>query len=407
MNQKERVHETKKSDCARANEKIQAIENYFNGQFYFKDCTCNLPKTEIKLDHYKAYIMDAQDPRQVLFEDDANKMYALMNPDAGFFVIEDTNTGKIVGYTEAWECENINKYERVKKINLEHFSRNSSKFARELYKCIELWINLGMFTLADGYGEDPLDLFCGNLGFHLTARKLIDGRIIYSEIPYAHPFTEKEIVAFSNHDWDPIQIRNMKELLKRISKKEMWMDVFHECTSDLNTELTYNNLYRVSYYESNEKTLVFNKLRTVQYSDNLEKWAPILSKWCEASPYKNVITGNYQGTAKLNHASGTHPKVDGAFIKMMDIDNLVPTLLKRPKFLHTLEDTYDFIAKSEPDYCDFELDLSKLAPTKHADKSCSVLKFNDKVEPFFKNALNIYYEQHPEDYTDNRKDTTE
>lgn len=93
---------------------IQAIENAYL-DFKFADCKCNLPKTEVELGDYKAYIMDAQDPRQVMIgydtdccqhlggEGETAMMYGLVNPDAGFFVIEDKRSGKILAQAETWQ----------------------------------------------------------------------------------------------------------------------------------------------------------------------------------------------------------------------------------------------------------------------------------------------------------------
>ena len=75
---------------------IHRIEDQYNGRFSFWNCVCNLPKTEVELGRYRAYIMDGQDPRQVMLGYDTNccqhlngagetaMMYGLANPDAGF-----------------------------------------------------------------------------------------------------------------------------------------------------------------------------------------------------------------------------------------------------------------------------------------------------------------------------------
>ena len=93
---------------------IREIENDYDG-FKFSECVCRLPKTEADLGDYKAYIMDADDPRQVMIGYDTDccqhyggagetaMMYGLANPDAGFFVIEDKDTGKILAQAEVWE----------------------------------------------------------------------------------------------------------------------------------------------------------------------------------------------------------------------------------------------------------------------------------------------------------------
>ena len=98
----------------RAMLEINGIENAYPN-FEFADCECNLTKTEVELGNYKAYIMDAKNPRQVTIGYDTDccqhlggagetaMMYGLANPDAGFFVIEDKTSGKILAQAETWE----------------------------------------------------------------------------------------------------------------------------------------------------------------------------------------------------------------------------------------------------------------------------------------------------------------
>lgn len=93
---------------------IQEIEKSYP-DFKFADCKCTLPTTEVELGDYRAYIMDAKDPRQVMIGYDTNccqhlrgagetaMIYGLANPDAGFFVIEDKTSGKILAQAEAWQ----------------------------------------------------------------------------------------------------------------------------------------------------------------------------------------------------------------------------------------------------------------------------------------------------------------
>ena len=95
---------------------ISQIENEYEG-FHFNECKCNLPKVEVELGKYKAYILDEQDPRQTTIGYDTDccqhldgagetaMMYGLANPDAGFFVIEDKETGKILAQAETWKTE--------------------------------------------------------------------------------------------------------------------------------------------------------------------------------------------------------------------------------------------------------------------------------------------------------------
>ena len=93
---------------------VANIEHQYQG-FHLSECICNLPKTEVTLGRYKAYIMEGDDPRQVMLGYDTDccqhydgagesaMMYGLINPDAGFFVIEDTKTGRILAQAETWQ----------------------------------------------------------------------------------------------------------------------------------------------------------------------------------------------------------------------------------------------------------------------------------------------------------------
>lgn len=93
---------------------IQEIEKAYP-DFKFANCKCNLPKTEVELGDYKAYIMDEKDTRQAIIgydtdccqhlngEGETAMMYGLANPDAGFFVIEDKTSGKILAQAETWQ----------------------------------------------------------------------------------------------------------------------------------------------------------------------------------------------------------------------------------------------------------------------------------------------------------------
>lgn len=97
---------------------IKRIEKrYKKPGFTFDEVTCELKDVaKIVSDHqYNAYIMDPQDPRQVLLGDytyccqkldDAGEsamMHGLLNPKAGFFIIEDKNSKEIKAQAEVWE----------------------------------------------------------------------------------------------------------------------------------------------------------------------------------------------------------------------------------------------------------------------------------------------------------------
>ena len=99
-------------DASRPEEaEVKRIESKFP-TFKFHECEYKLPKTEVYIGHYRARIMSATDPRQVMLgyytnceqcldgSDEDLMMYGLMNPNAGFFVIEDMDTGKVIAQAE-------------------------------------------------------------------------------------------------------------------------------------------------------------------------------------------------------------------------------------------------------------------------------------------------------------------
>ena len=102
-----------------------------------------------------AYIMDGQDPRQVMLGYDTNccqhlngagetaMMYGLANPDAGFFVIEDKETGKILAQAETWECAPEYRSVRTEEINLQTVFNDDINLANQLYRGVENYIEEG------------------------------------------------------------------------------------------------------------------------------------------------------------------------------------------------------------------------------------------------------------------------
>lgn len=84
-------------------------------KFNLSDLKCELKNADVHLDGCHAYIMKADDPRQVMLGYDTSccqhlgnvgesaMMYGLLHPQAGFFVIEDEKSGKILAQGESWE----------------------------------------------------------------------------------------------------------------------------------------------------------------------------------------------------------------------------------------------------------------------------------------------------------------
>lgn len=106
----------------KAENEIKRIEKrYKKPKFKFADCVCELKNVGEKVinGRYRAYIMEGNDERQVLLGfnadmsanscqrlDDAGEsamMHGLLNPKAGFFIIEDKDSGYIKAQAECWE----------------------------------------------------------------------------------------------------------------------------------------------------------------------------------------------------------------------------------------------------------------------------------------------------------------
>lgn len=241
---------------------IQAIENAYL-DFKFADCKCNLPKTEVELGDYKAYIMDAQDPRQVMIgydtdccqhlggEGETAMMYGLVNPDAGFFVIEDKRSGKILAQAETWQT-------------------------------------------ADG------------------------------------------------------------------------------------------------------EKLVFDN---IEFADDrkVNQFAPVLAKWCEKSPYPDILMGNGYNEMindSIHQFEGMTPPLTGDLLATLDSENIVSSLENTygEKYPSPC-DLYEAIATGEVDISE-EILLEDIIPYTDADKSCSALKCAGAVEPYFQEAYGNYVQEH-------------
>lgn len=148
-----------KRSLERAQMDIEEIEMYYDVQF--SDCVCNLPKTEVELGRYKAYIMDGQDLRQVTIGYDtyccqhfdgageSAMMYGLVNPDAGFWVIEDKLSEKIMAQAETWKLDdNSLVFDNIEFAD----DRQISQFAPIIAK----WCEAAPFNtvlMGDGYNE--------------------------------------------------------------------------------------------------------------------------------------------------------------------------------------------------------------------------------------------------------------
>lgn len=101
-----------------ADAEVKKIEKaYKEPGFKLKDCKCELRNVGMVSEEgrYKAYIMHATDPRQVYLGYDTHccqklgdagesaMMHGLLNPKAGFWVVEEKKTGLIKAQAEIWE----------------------------------------------------------------------------------------------------------------------------------------------------------------------------------------------------------------------------------------------------------------------------------------------------------------
>lgn len=103
------------NECEALSEVKKIEKAYKKPGFKLADCVCELKQCKVEKGRYTAYIMDGVDPRQVMLGEatdccqclgdagETSMMHGLLNPKAGFFVIEETSTGIIKAQAESWE----------------------------------------------------------------------------------------------------------------------------------------------------------------------------------------------------------------------------------------------------------------------------------------------------------------
>ena len=293
------------SHCAAKMEVKRIEDEYKLNEFKLKNCKCNLIKTKVELGKYKAYIMDAKDPRQVMLGYDTcccqhlggagenAMMYGLANPDAGFFVIENKETGKILAQAETW-------------------------------------------TYSASESSDNL-----------------------------------------------VKIES--------DTKEKGLDAI-------------------------EKILVFDN---IEFADNrdIDQFIPILAKWCEASPYSDIVMGDGYNKIKseeLRHIEGIEPPytlfqcmADGIIFPPelcgYDLDDSDDQEAYEEDIMRALYDADCIDWEDDGDYYGVNLlaeygpyvedtvkeiiDKLNEKPYTDADESCTILKENGRVEKYFTTAL--------------------
>lgn len=359
------------------------IEREYEG-FEFEDCVCNLQKTEVELGKYKAYVMDGQDPRQVMLGYDTNccqhlggagetaMIYGLVNPNAGFWVIEDKESGKILAQAECWETDNITLTNAIsddmlvqmlnvaiqnKYINIDDITECFSSVVRENGDAIYF----------DGENS-------GDWGI-----KVRDGLV--ADINTSPDY---DTMYYMGHD-------------------ENFRNGFNKYCKDygLKTEMSnYGDLITTKggNYQS---ILVFDN---IEFADDrqIDQFAPIIAKWCEASPYQNMLMGNGYNemvNSEIRQADGVEPPLTADILGTLDVDGIVSC---REELFGELfpspTDVYDAIATNHPalyDIADRDVVdniIEDIKPYTDAGESCSLLKVDGQVEPYFVKAYEPFKE---------------
>lgn len=107
--------EVRLSDVKAVSEVKRVEKRYKDCDFKFKNCECTLKFSETEHGRYKAEILHADDPRQVMLGQNTDccqyldgigesaMMHGLLNPKAGFWILTNKNSGKVLAQAEIWE----------------------------------------------------------------------------------------------------------------------------------------------------------------------------------------------------------------------------------------------------------------------------------------------------------------
>ena len=356
------------------------IEREYGG-FEFEDCVCNLQKTEVELGKYKAYVMDGQDPRQVMLGYDTNccqhlggagetaMMYGLVNPNAGFWVIEDRESGKILAQAECWETQ-----AEPTALNL----NQSKDLTQKLYDAGILGRPVYSTSEPDlSKIDNSKDLAAYLCSFGMNEKKVSD---INAALSQMDPFV--------------ILVKDNYQFVKK----------------DVNIRLVFDN---------------------IEFADDrqIDQFAPIIAKWCEASPYQNILMGNGYNqmvNSEIRRTDGVEPPVcdevlgivvsdamthdelldyicDDVYVSELneDIkDSYLNELVERASEYGIQMDKSDF--EDDTTLCEVRSRVSNTLDFDYrpddneiytdADESCSLLKVNGQVEPYFVKAYEPFKE---------------
>ena len=349
---------------------IRKIEQEYD-DFNFEDVRCDLMKCTVELGKYRAYIMDGQDPRQVQLGYDTNccqhlggagetaMMYGLVNPNAGFWVIEDKESGKILAQAECWEKD---------KVPISKDAGNCATYTSELEEAF----NHKYLYIYDVFEDFDVDLSHDDI-------KVFTG--IYPEC--------KPILEYDENS-DTVTVLDEEEVLSYISDDPNNRESFNDFLCDKGIPFKLEATGNMSFIHiAAGSVLVFDN---IEFADDrqIEQFAPIIGKWCEKCDYENVLMGNGYNELKngeIRQTDGIEPPLDGytAFIldkgfSVQDTDIMEECLSGSG----TYDDIYDWYEEAiKPDV--FDINRDDLLYT-DADESCSLLKVDGKVEPYFEKA---------------------
>lgn len=419
------VDAVKKSiSLCRAELEVKRIEERYDG-FKLSECKCELPKTEVELGRYRAYIMDAQDPRQVMLGYDTYccqhldgagetaMMYGLMNDEAGFFVIEDKLSGKILAQAETWVCSESQMAQRGKEISFK---------SRNLKKLLEAFVE-----------TECADDIANEIGYAIWTDK--KGDICYGVDEDSPIYIEGA----------SISIKGPEILLYDIGENTEYREKFNSFAQNNAKDGKYMQLDangNVTEMESQGSTSYMLVFDNIEFADdrNIKQFAPILAKWCEAAPYNTIVMGNgYNNlsSGKIRKIEGIEPPIDTTYVKSVmaakfskEIADCIPEIedttfsdeFKNDEFESKLYENLEEAGFLEYDdygefysigplgqygtyLNDFVYQITQAAekPYTDADESCSVLKSEGKVEPYFKDSLEEYLSMQEQNAPDKHK----
>lgn len=409
-------------DYDKAKAEIDRIEKKYS-RFKFDTIRCDLPKTEVELGQYKAYIMDAGDPRQVMlgYDTDCSQhldgvgetamMYGLAQPYAGFFVIEDKETGKIMAQAEVWESERVNK---ERPADRDVVMEIATDFLETMDYC------------GDGTSLNHLkqecEFFCEENEEHAWG----DGGIIASVFDYRGG----SVADFVDYDVDSelgprVVINDLEGVLRGIATDNNLFARFNRMLAPRNLALSDEEDANVYMRDPSNKTFMFDSIKFAD-DQSATQFMPIIARWCEASPYQDIFMGYGYNTAdkydlndddvddddmddddygleflglKKHSSLLAIPPVDGNWVSLIDIHDTVPAD-SITKHYSSINAVYDDMAIGKFDRLMAPgegFSEKQYFPYIGINDRLLVLKFEENIEHTLSDALDVYYKQHPEE----------